>query len=88
MAWKSAEGEKEASRFKPQLETLIKGMLNPKTLLDLVRNFIVFQKTKREDPKTGLTEIRTEKILAAYHQYYAVNKAVQSTIKASSIDWR
>ena len=85
MAWKSAEGTKEASRFKPQLETLIKGMLNPKTLLDLVRNFIVFQKTKREDPKTGLTEIRTEKILAAYHQYYAVNKAVQSSIKASGI---
>jgi type I restriction enzyme, R subunit len=50
-AWKSAEGEKEASRFKPQLETLIKGMLNPKTLLDITRNFIVFQKTKKEDPK-------------------------------------
>ncbi len=83
MAWKSAEGEKEASRFIPQLETLIKGMLNPKTLLDLVRYFIVFQKTKKEDPKTGISEVRTEKILAAYHQYYAVNKAVQSTVKAS-----
>ena len=83
MAWKSAEGVKEASRFTPQLETLIKGMLNPKTLLDIVRNFIVFQKTKKEDPKTGITQINTEKILAAYHQYYAVNKAVQSAIKAS-----
>ncbi len=83
MAWKSAEGEREASRFIPQLETLIKGMLNPKTLLDLLRYFIVFQKTKKEDPKTGISEVRTEKILAAYHQYYAVNKAVQSTIKAS-----
>lgn len=83
MAWKSAEGVKEASRFTPQLETLIKGMLNPKTLLDIVRNFIVFQKTKKEDPKTGITQVNTEKILAAYHQYYAVNKAVQSSIKAS-----
>lgn len=83
MAWKSAEGVKEASRFTPQLETLIKGMLNPKTLLDIVRNFIVFQKTKKEDPKTGVTQVNTEKILAAYHQYYAVNKAVQSSIKAS-----
>lgn len=85
MAWKSSEGVKEASRFTPQLETLIKGMLNPKTLLDVVRNFIVFQKTKKEDAKTGIIQIHTEKILAAYHQYYAVNKAVQSSIKASDI---
>jgi type I restriction enzyme, R subunit len=84
MAWKSAEGEKEASRFKPQIETLVQGMLNPHTLLDLVRNFIVFQKSKKEDPRTGISEVKTDKILAAYHQYYAVNKAVQSTIKASS----
>lgn len=85
-AWKSAEGEKEASRFKPQLETLINGMLSPRTLLDVTRNFIVFQKIKKEDPKTGLTQIKTEKILAAYHQYYAVNKAVRSSIKASGIN--
>ncbi len=82
-AWKSAEGEKEASRFKPQLETLISGMLNPKTLLDITRNFIVFQKTKKEDPKTGITQVKTEKILAAYHQYYAVNKAIESTLRAA-----
>ena len=85
MAWKSADGTNPASRFTPQLETLIKGMLNPKTLLDITRNFIVFQKTKKEDAKTGITLINTEKILAAYHQYYAVNKAVQSSIKASDI---
>ncbi len=84
MAWKTADGIKEASRFKPQLETLLKGMLQPATLLDLVRNFIVFEKSKKEDPKTGLIQIQTVKKLAAYHQYYAVNKAVQSTIHASS----
>jgi type I restriction enzyme R subunit len=83
MAWKTADGIKEASRFKPQLETLIKGMLKPATLLDLVRNFIVFEKTKKEDAKTGLIQIQTAKKIAAYHQYYAVNKAVQSTIQAS-----
>lgn len=83
MAWKSSEGVKEASRFTPQLETLIKGMLNPKTLLDIIRNFIVFQKTKKEDAKTGITQIHTEKILAAYHQYYAVNKAIESTLRAT-----
>jgi type I restriction enzyme R subunit len=83
MAWKTADGIKEASRFKPQLETLVKGMLQPATLLDLVRNFIVFEKTKKEDAKTGLIQIQTAKKIAAYHQYYAVNKAVQSTIQAS-----
>ena len=86
MTWKTSDGVKEDSRFKPQLETLIKGMLNPSTLLDLVRNFIVFEKTKKEDAKTGLTQIFTEKKLAAYHQYYAVNKAVQSSIKASGVN--
>src|SRR5579862_9396375 len=86
MTWKTSDGLKEASRFKPQLETLLKGMLQPSILLDLVSNFIVFEKTKKEDAKTGLTQIFTEKKLAAYHQYYAVNKAVQSSIIASSVN--
>lgn len=84
MTWKTEDGRKEASRFKPQLDTLIKGMLNPVTLLDLIRHFIVFEKSKKEDSKTGLVQIFTEKKLAAYHQYYAVNKAVESTMKATS----
>lgn len=86
MAWKSTDGSTEASRFAPQLETLFRGMLNPATLLGLVRNFIVFEKTSKEDPKTGLIQVVTEKKLAAYHQYYAVNKAVENTIKASGLN--
>lgn len=83
MTWKTSDGKKEASRFAPQLEILLKGMLSPTTFLDLVRNFIVFEKSKKEDAKTGITQIETVKKLAAYHQYYAVNKAVQSSIIAS-----
>ena len=86
MTWKTADGKKEASRFAPQLDILIKGMLNPSTLLDLVRNFIVFEKDKKEDAQTGITQIVTVKKLAAYHQYYAVNKAVQSSIIASGVN--
>lgn len=86
MTWKSSDGEKEASKFKPQLETLINGMLKKETLLDLVRNFIVFEKTKKEDAKTGITQIETVKKLAAYHQYYAVNKAITSTLEAATED--
>jgi type I restriction enzyme, R subunit len=86
MTWKTSDGIKEASRFKPQLETMLKGMLQPAMLLDLVRNFIVFEKSKKEDAKTGLIQIQTVKKLAAYHQYYAVNKAVQSSVVASGIN--
>jgi len=81
MTWKTEEGRK--GRFIPQLEVVTKGMLNPTTLLDLIRNFAVFEKSKKEDAKTGITQVVTEKKLAAYHQYYAVNKAIESTIKAS-----
>ncbi|MBY0435721.1 MAG: type I restriction endonuclease subunit R [Cyclobacteriaceae bacterium] len=83
MNWKTTDGKREASRFSPQLETVLIGMLNPATFLDIVRNFIVFVKYPRYDAKTGITQIETNKILAAYHQHYAVNKAVQSTIQAS-----
>jgi len=90
MAWKTADGKVEASPLIGQLETLIKGMLDKKTLLDLIRHFIVFEKSKSvgADPsacpkETGIITIRTEKKLASYHQYYAVNRAVESTLRAS-----
>ncbi len=78
-AWKTIDGKKESAAHTSQLETLIRGMLNKTTLLDLIRNFIVFEKEKKVDTKTGLTQIETVKKLAAYHQYHAVNKAVART---------
>jgi len=84
MAWKTQDGTTEASPLIGQLETMIKGMLNKEVILDLIRHFIVFQKSKKEDIYTGITQITTEKKLAAYHQYYAVNKAVQRTLEATS----
>jgi type I restriction enzyme R subunit len=86
MAWKSSDGKSEASKLVSQVETMIKGMLNKETLLDLLRSFIVYEKSTKEDSKTGITTIETVKKLAAYHQYYAVNKAVERTLKASSAD--
>ncbi len=83
MTWKSSDGKTEASHLIGQLETLIKGMLNKETLLDLIRHFIVFEKAKKEYKENGIITIETEKKLAAYHQYYAVNRAVESTIRAS-----
>jgi len=43
----------------PELETLINGMLNKAKLMDLVRHFVVFEKSKKEDPKTCLISIST-----------------------------
>lgn len=75
MDWKSADGISVIdSTHEAELETLVQGMLNKSTLLDLIRHFIVFEKTPKE----------THKKLAAYHQYFAVNKAVRSTLRASA----
>ncbi len=84
MAWKSVNGIKEDSATTPQIETLIKGMLNKNVLLDLARHFVVFEKSRKEDAKTGLSAVVTIKKIAAYHQYFAVNKAIEKTLAASS----
>lgn len=85
-AWKSDDGETIASHLVSELEVLVNGMLCKDTLLDLVNSFTVFEKQKHEDLKTGLTTIKTVKKIAAYHQYYAVNKAVESTLRATGIN--
>lgn len=84
MTWKSVDGKTEESHLVSQLETLINGMLNKKTLLDLVRHFVVFEKSKKVDAITDVISIHTVKKIAAYHQYYAVNKAINSTLLASN----
>ena len=82
MAWKTTDGKQEASHLISQLLTIINGMLNKETLLELIRHFIVFEKAPKENIHTGIITIETVKKLAAYHQYYAVKKAVSSTIRA------
>lgn len=75
MTWRSKDAETESSSSLASLDVLIHGMLNPETLLDLIRYFVLFQ----DDGKGHIS-----KILAAYHQYYAVNKAVDRALLASS----
>ena len=83
MQWKTKDGKTEESSTSPQLETLISGMLKPQILLELIRHFMVFVREKKEDKETGIVSIKSSKILAAYHQYYAVKKAVSSVVIAS-----
>jgi type I restriction enzyme R subunit len=66
-----------------ELEILTQGMLNKSTILDLIRHFTVFEKIKTENPKTAIVTLQTIKKIAAYHQYYAVNKALENLITAT-----
>lgn len=83
--WKTKDGLNEASKFEDQLTTLIHGLCNKKTLLDYIRNFVTFEKSRTEDKETKIIKVETVKKIAAYHQYYAVNKAVKSTIEAARV---
>ena len=84
-AWKTKDGITEASRFSDELSTLIHGLCAPATLIDYIQNFITYEKTQTEDKATRIVKVETVKKIAAYHQYYAVNKAVEQTVRASGI---
>ncbi|MDR3190903.1 MAG: type I restriction endonuclease subunit R [Lactobacillaceae bacterium] len=69
MQWRLPNEVKNGFSSGMQMESLIEGMMSPETLLDLIQNFIIFESDGD----------KTFKILAAYHQYYMVNKAVEKT---------
>lgn len=84
MSWKTADGKTTAARTISELEVMINGLLKQDILLDLCLNFIVFEKFTIEDTKTKTLRVGVIKKVAAYHQYYAVKKAVISTATASN----
>jgi len=84
MRWKTVDGIKEDDKVIPQIETICKGMLRPDVLLDMIKQFSVFEKSESED-ENGLKQIETVKKIAAYHQYHAVNRAVESTMRATAV---
>jgi len=73
MTWKTPNNNQ--IKGSTPLNVLIDELLNKKVLLDYIRHFIVFEQSK--------ITIQSIKKIATYHQYYAVNKAVESTLKAS-----
>ena len=65
------------------MQDLAKWMLNKKTLVELIRYCTVFEKEEKKDEKTGLiSQVKIKKV-GAYHQYYAVQKAVMQTLRAT-----
>lgn len=73
MEWKTKDGEYENTQH-AQFDTFIEGMFDKSRLLDILKNFICFSSDA--------------KILAAYHQYFAVRKAATSTLSAKYSDGR
>jgi type I restriction enzyme R subunit len=74
MPWRTIDGEEIAPKGRPELDVLIKGIFEKRRFLDLIKHFIVFEADGEKIAKK----------MAAYHQYHAVNKAVECTVKACS----
>ena len=83
--WKTVDGREVVTNL-PALEVLIKGIFDQSRFLDIVQNFVVFSDETVTDKKTGLRVKALVKRVAKYHQYWAVNAAVESTVKASGAD--
>jgi len=77
-AWRAAESEEEKNEGTTQLELLAKGIFHKTRFLDILENFIVFEKAGEKFIKK----------IAQYHQYFGVNRAVESTKKAVRGDKR
>ena len=75
MAWKTKDGNYEDTQY-AQFDTFFEGMFMKERLLDIIKNYICFS-------NEGLNKY---KILAGYHQYFAVNKAIESTRKGVATD--
>lgn len=75
--WRSIDGEGEAPRTALELEVLIRGVFEKRRFLDLLQHFIVFEEDTDSD--------RLHKIIAGYHQFHAVNAAVEETVRASGM---
>jgi type I restriction enzyme R subunit len=73
MPWRTLNGETIAPTGSAELATLLEGIFTKTTLLDLLRYFIIFE----TDSSTVI------KKMAGYHQYHAVNKALESTVRAT-----
>ncbi len=83
LSWKSPK--EIANDPRTELQILTQYMLNKKTLVELIRYNTVFEQEEKKDEKTGLVfQVKIKKV-AAYHQYYAVQKAVEQTLRATNL---
>lgn len=74
--WRTIEGESDAPKTALELDVLVRGVFEKRRFLDLLQHFIAFE----EDPDNGTLH----KIIAGYHQFHAVNAAIEETVRASA----
>ena len=88
MNWRTVDGVTIEPLINPQYEVLFTGMLAKERVLDIIENFILFQESKKEDKDINGKKLGDKKsiikILSAYHQYFAVKKALEKTKEAIS----
>ena len=75
--WRTVDGEGDAPKSALELEVMVRGVFEKHRFLDLLEHFIAFE----EDPDTGALG----KIIAGYHQFHAVNAAIEETVRASGM---
>jgi type I restriction enzyme R subunit len=75
--WRTIDGETDAPKTALELEVLVRGVFEQKRFLDLIQHFTAFE----EDKDTGTLC----KLMAGYHQFHAVNAAVEETLRASGM---
>ena len=75
--WRTIDGEGDAPKTALELDVLVRGVFEPRRFLDLLQHFIVFEEDTDSD--------RLHKIIAGYHQFHAVNAAVEETVRASGM---
>ena len=73
--WRSTDGEKDAPKSILELEVLVRGVFEKERFLRLLRNFVAFEEDSDSD--------RIYKIIGGYHQFHAVQQAVEATVMAS-----
>lgn len=90
MNWRSIDGKTVEPLSMPQYEVVFNGMLAKDRLLDIIQNFILFQESKEVEKDVEGNKIGDKKtiikILSAYHQYFAVKKAIEKTKEATKED--
>lgn len=84
LAWKSPL--REDNGILPELQIMAEQMLKKDVLLKLIRFNTVFETEEIKDERTGLLSLVKIKKIAAYHQYYVVEKAIRSTLRAINIE--
>lgn len=84
LPWKSPD--KIENGKLTEMQIMVERMLNKEVLLRLIRFNTVFEEEEKKDEKTGLLSVIKVKKIAAYHQYYAVDKAINETLRATNTD--